>query len=341
MQKSNSHTAKNSINSFLQKNNPTAFSVGDFKKPKIVVILGPNASGKSELAVLIAKKFNGEIISADSRQVYKGMDIGTGKVPRDNKKINKNLASANEKLYFYQGIRHHLIDVCSPKKFFTVVEYQKLAQKCIKGILKRKKLPIICGGTGFYIDAVLYDYHFPPVKPDWSLRKKLEKLNTKELFAQLQRLDPQYAKKIDPHNKRRLIRAIEIVSILKKPMPPLEKSSRYEVLKIGVYRPSQELKKRIEKRLLERLDQGMIEEVKTLHKKGVGWKRLDNFGLEYRYISLYLRNKISYEEMINQLKTKIWQYARRQMIWFKKDKEIYWISSSSQALKLVRRFLKN
>ncbi|HOV88862.1 MAG TPA: tRNA (adenosine(37)-N6)-dimethylallyltransferase MiaA [Candidatus Paceibacterota bacterium] len=340
MQKSNSQTSKNSINSSNQNCLP-AQRAGRLQKPKIVVVLGPNASGKSDLAVAIAKKFNGEIISADSRQVYKGMDIGTGKVPNENSKIKNQKSKIKAKNYYYQGIRHHLIDVCSPKKNFTVVEYQRLAQQAIRDILKRKKLPIICGGTGFYIDAVLYDYQFPPVKPNSQLRKKLEKLSAEELFAKLQKLDSQYAEKIDPHNKRRLIRAIEVISILKKPMPPLIKSPRYDALKIGVYRPPQELKKRIEKRLTQRLNEGMVEEVKKLHQQGISWKRLYNFGLEYRYISLYLQNKISYEEMVNQLKRKIWQYARRQMIWFKKDKEIHWISSPSQALKLVRQFLQN
>jgi len=300
-------------------------------KPKIVVILGPNASGKSDLAVEIAKKFNGEIISADSRQVYKGMDIGTGKVPIEKRKDG----------LYYQGIRHYLIDVVSPKKIFTVTDYQKLAKMAVKEILQKGKLPIICGGTGFYIDALIYEYQFPNVKPQPELRKKLEKLSTEKLFEKLKKLDPRYAQKIDPHNRRRLIRAIEIITTLKKPMPPLIKNSPYEILKIGVFRPPKELKKRIEKRLIKRINEGMIEEVKKLHQNGVSYKRLYDFGLEYRYISLYLQKKISYEALIEQLKTKIWQYARRQMIWFKKDKDIKWIKSKTAAFKLVKKFLKN
>jgi tRNA dimethylallyltransferase len=298
-------------------------------KPKVIVILGPNASGKSDLAVAIAKKFNGEIISADSRQVYKGMDIGSGKVPLQKRKDG----------LYYQGIKHHLIDVVSPKIFFTVTNYQKLARKALKEIISKNKLTIICGGTGFYIDALIYDYAFPPVKPQPRLRKKLEKLSASLLFEKLKKFDPQYAQKIDPHNKRRLVRVLEIIMTLKKPMPPLQKSSPYEVLKIGVYRSPQELKKRIEKRLIRRLKAGMIEEIKKLHQNGVSWKRLYDFGLEYRYVSLYLQKKLSYDEMVNQLKSKIWQYARRQMIWFKKDKNIRWISNSKTAIKLVKNFL--
>lgn len=300
------------------------------KKPKIVVILGPNASGKSDLAVVLAKKFNGEIISADSRQVYKGMDIGTGKVPLKKKRGG----------LFYKGIKHYLIDVVSPKKIFTVTDYQRLGKKAIKDILDHNKLPIICGGTGFYIDALIYDYQFPNVKPDQQLRKSLEKLTTEQLFQKIKKLDKKYAQKIDPFNRRRLIRALEIILTLKKPMPPLKKASPYEVLKIGVYRPPQELKKRIEKRLIKRLKEGMIEEIKKLHQKGVSWKRLYDFGLEYRYISLYLQKKLTYSEMFEQLKTKIWQYARRQMIWFRKDKEIKWVSAIKKAEILIKNFLK-
>lgn len=301
------------------------------KKPKIVVILGPNASGKSDLAVALAKKFNGEIVSADSRQVYKGMDIGTGKVPLQKKKDG----------LFYKGIKHYLVDVVSPKKIFTVTDYQKLGKEAIKEILNKNKLPIICGGTGFYIDALIYEYQFPNVKPNPQLRKKLDGLTTEKLFQKLKELDPKYAKRIDPFNRRRLIRALEIILTLKKPMPPLKKSSPYEVLKIGVFRSTQELKKRIEKRLIKRLKEGMIKEIKKLHQKGVSWKRLYDFGLEYRYISLYLQKKLTYPEMFEQLKTKIWQYARRQMIWFKKDKEIKWISDIKTAEKLIKKFLNN
>ena len=312
---------------------PTKKQIGNIVKPKIIVIVGPNASGKSDLAIKIAKEFNGEIISADSRQVYKGMDIGTGKVPKDQ--------SQNKNFYFYCGIRHYLLDVCSPQKIFTVIEYQKLAQKAIKNILKQNKIPIICGGTGFYIDATIYNYKFPPVKPNKVLRKKLEQISKEELLEKLKKLDSHYAQKIDIYNKRKLIRAIEIATALKKPIPPLNKDSLYDVLKIGVWRKPEELKKRIEKRLLKRLDEGMIEEIKNLHQKGISYQKLYNFGLEYRYVSLYLQNKITYEKMIEELKSKIWQYARRQKTWFKKDKEIHWISTINEAKKLVKDFLKN
>lgn len=320
---------KNIKNSRSSKNKS-----GNILKPKIVVIVGPNASGKSDLAIKIAKKFNGEIISADSRQVYKGMNIGTGKVSKDSSK-NKT------KDYYAKGIKHYLLDVYSPKKTFTVVDYQKLAQKAIENILRKNKLPIICGGTGFYINALIYNYHFPPVKPNKTLRKELEKLSNDELLQKLREINPLYIKKFDIHNKRKLIRAIEIATGLKKPINSLNNTTPiYDVLKIGLWRTSEDLKKRIEKRLLERLDEGMIEEIKDLHKKGLSYQKLYNFGLEYRYVSLYIQNKITYEQMIENLKNKIWQYARRQKTWFKKDKEIYWISNFSEAEKLIKNFLK-
>ena len=162
---------------------------------KLVVIVGPNASGKSDLAVKLAKKFNGEVVSADSRQVYKGMDIGTGKITKEE----------------MQGIPHYLLDVASPKRRFSVAQYQKKAIEAIKKIQKKGKLPILCGGTGFYVQAVVDGLVFPKVKPDWKLRKKLEQKSAKGLYEYLKKLDPERAKTIEKDNKRRLIRAIEIV----------------------------------------------------------------------------------------------------------------------------------
>jgi len=380
---------------------------------KIIVILGPNASGKSELAVKLAKRFtphllkiksagfNGfEIISADSRQVYKGLDIGSGKVPRDrpnkkriktnNKRIfDKNSISfeRDSSEYLYRGIPHHLLDVASPKRVFTVAQYQKLAKKALKDILKRGKIPIICGGTGFYIDALIYDYQFPKVPPQPKLRKELEKKTTEELFKQLQKLDPERAKNIDKNNRRRLIRALEIVITTHKPVPTLndisvnqrsnqrESATALAVLKIGIKKSPEELKKLIKKRLLKRLKMGLIDEVRRLHyQQGLSWQRLDDLGLEYRYVSRYLRQQAQInadpeaeparygasptrtdaekkkilkkleQEMIETLNREIYRYAKRQMTWFKRDKEIYWINPHTKKgfqriIKICKKFL--
>ncbi len=293
---------------------------------KIVVILGPTASGKSEMAVKIAKKFNGEIISADSRQVYRGMDIGTGKITKKE----------------MQGIPHYLLDVTSPKRRFSVVQYRKLAIIAIDKIFRNARVPILCGGTGFYIQAVVDGIIIPEVKPDWRLRKKLEEKNTDELFNLLKKVDAKRAKSIEPKNKRRLIRALEIVIKTKKPVPPLiKKPPQFEILMIGIKRSQKELKKKIYQRLLKRLRGGMVLEVKKLRKSGISWKRLEEFGLEYRYISRYLQGKLNQQEMIEKLQKEIEHYAKRQMTWFKKDKQIYWIKNYRQIGKLIKKFLQN
>jgi tRNA dimethylallyltransferase len=291
---------------------------------KLVVILGPTSSGKSELVVKLAKKFKGEVISADSRQIYKGMDIGTGKITKKEG----------------QGIPHYLLDIASPKRKFTVVQYRKLAIQAINKILKKGRLPILCGGTGFYIQAVIDGIIIPEVKPDWKLREKLEKLTIEKLFEKLKKLDPKRAKEIDRKNRRRLIRALEITIKTKKPVPSLKKSPLpYPVLIIGIKKKTNELKKLIKKRLLKRLKEGMVEEIKKLRKSGVSWKRLEEFGLEYRYIAQYLQKKIDYQNMIEKIQKETEHFAKRQMVWFKRDRRIHWIKSQKEAKKIIKSFL--
>ena len=290
------------------------------KLNKLLVIVGPTASGKTDLSIKLAKRFNGEIISADSRQVYKGMDIGTGKVTK------KEMA----------GIPHHLLDVARPQAKFDVVKYRKKALRAIKDIQKRKKLPILIGGTGFYIQAVVDGIVLPRVKPNWKLRKELEKKSNSELFQQLKKIDPNRAKSIDKDNPRRLIRAIEIALITKKPVPELKKSPiDSEVLVLGVKKNKKEIEKLIKKRLLKRLKIGMIAEVKKLHTSGLSWKRLEEFGLEYRYIAQFLQKKITRKEMIERIQKESEHYAKRQMTWWKKDKRIHWIKTPKEAQSLI------
>lgn len=310
--------------------------------PKIIVILGPTASGKSDLAVdlaiwlsskTISRKFGltgAEIISADSRQVYKGMNIGTGKITKKEMK----------------GISHHLLDVADPKKKFDVARYKKLSEKSITNILAQNKIPIICGGTGFYIQAIIDNIILPDVKPDKVLRKKLEKNSLEKLLMILEKLDSCRIKSIDKKNKRRIIRAIEIATTLGN-VPKIKSLPKYQALQIGTSKSKEELQKAIEKRLIKRLGQGMVSEVKKLHASGVSWKKLIEFGLEYKYVTLHLQGKISRQEMLGQLNIAIRQYAKRQMTWFKRDDRIIWldpVSSNKQkekeAAKLILDFLK-
>ncbi len=275
--------------------------------PKIIVIVGPTASGKSDLAVQIAKERNGEIISADSRQVYKGLDIGSGKITKHE----------------MRGVPHFLLDVVNPKKVFTVADFKKIGQKAIDDILSRGKIPIIAGGTGFYIDALVFDLEIPEVLPNKELRKKLETFSIEELFIKLQEADPGRAEEIDSKNKVRLVRALEIVEAIGK-IPKVKKTEKFDVEWIGIDWADEILKERIHNRLLKRIKSGMLKEAENLHTKGLSYKRMEQLGLEYRYMARFLKGEISKQEMILELETKIWQYVRRQRMWFKRNKDIKW-----------------
>ncbi len=279
---------------------------------KLVVILGSTASGKTSLSIKLAKKYNGEIISADSRQIYKGLDIGSCKITKKE----------------MQGIPHYLLNVANPKRKFTVAQYQKLALKAINNIHKKGKLPILVGGTGFYIDSVLKGTIIPEVKPDWNLRKKLEKIALPELIKQLKRLDPKRAATIDQNNPRRVIRALEIATKLGGTIPSSSHTKPdFKIIQIGILKTPEELKKNIKKRLLKRLKKdAMINEVKKLHQT-LSWKRLEELGLDYRYVAQYLQQKISRKEMIDKIQIESEHYAKRQMTWFKRDKNIRWITN--------------
>ncbi|MBI4121292.1 MAG: tRNA (adenosine(37)-N6)-dimethylallyltransferase MiaA [Parcubacteria group bacterium] len=283
------------------------------KKPKIIVILGPTATGKSNLAVRLAKKFGGEIVSADSRQVYKGLDIGTGKVTK------KEMA----------GVPHHLLDVASPKRQFTAAQFKEKAGRAIQDVLHRGKVPILVGGTGFYIDTVLGTVSFPEVPPDTALRRELETKPIEELLKKLEALDPERAETIERANPRRIIRAIEIARALGKVPRLTKRNEHYDAFKIGLTLPDKELKERIAIRLFTRIRDGMIAEAKRLHAKGLSWKRMRELGLEYRFLADHLTGSLNREEFEEGLRSAIWHYAKRQMRWFKRDDAIQWFTLSS------------
>jgi tRNA dimethylallyltransferase len=251
------------------------------------------------------------------------MNIGTGKIAKKE----------------MRGIPHHLIDVASPKRVYTVVDYKQDAERALKDILRRRKLPIVCGGTGFYISALVDALLLPDVKPDPVLRKRLEKKSTQELFTILKKLDPRRARAIDAKNPRRLIRAIEIAKALGG-IPPLKRQNPYDPLFIGINIPSEKLHKRIHLRLIARMKAGMLSEAQRLHREGVSWKRMEALGLEYKYLAYYLQKKIAKKEMLARLEVAIRHYAKRQMTWFKKDRRIHWIGRErARTVRLVKKFL--
>lgn len=305
---------------------------------KIIVILGPTASGKSSAAIALARKFDGEIISVDSRQIYRGLDIGTGKVTRDFTEILNS-----KDVFLSEGIPHHMLDIINPDEDFSAAQFKKMADALIADILQRGKLPILCGGTGFWIQAVVDDVTYPEVKPDWELRNQLRNKPVEELFAQLEKIDPQRARTIDQKNPVRLIRALEICRTLGR-VPATNhklKTKNYKILQIGIQRNKEILHQRIRKNIETRLDQGMIAEVETLKASGLSWEKIESFGLSYKLIPQYLRGEIATEE---ELLEKIYlvekNYAKRQMTWFARDQRIIWTDNYSEIEETTANFLK-
>ncbi len=301
---------------------------------KIIVILGPTAVGKSGMAIKLAKKFNGEIISADSRQIYKGMEINSGAVPIEKKIIDGKAILTSD------GISHYFISIINPTEEYSVAKFKKEAEKVITNILDREKVPIICGGTGFWIKAIIDNVVFPKVKPNWELREKLSKNSTEELFTSLKRIDSIRAKNIDAKNKVRLIRALEICKTLGKvPRPEIRTLNHLEFLQIGIQRTKKEIHQKIKLNVKNRMRKGMITEIKRLHKN-LSWEKIESFGLSFKLIPQYLRGEIKTEE---ELKEKIYlaekNYAKRQITWFQKDKRIIWLERYSKIEKTVSIFL--
>lgn len=300
------------------------------KKSKILVILGPTASGKTSLAVKLAKEFNGEIISADSRQVYRGLDIGTGK-----------------DLGEYGNIPYHLIDVANPEEEFNLAKYQKLTKKAILDILSRGKLPIIAGGTGLYLQAIVDGYELNQNIPNPVRRKELEQKTVAELYQILEQEKPEFAASInnsDKHNPRRLIRYIEIMESGETPKKVSKKTTQYDFLLLGLQQDDEIMRGRILKRITDRLDnEDMVAEVERLIDNGVSVNWLNALGLEYRHIAWYLQDKLDYETMIERLEIATYRFAKRQKTWFrrweKQGKIINWISDLKEAKKIIKNWL--
>src|SRR3972149_9951313 len=295
------------------------------EKP-LIVILGPTASGKTSWAIHLSKKFNGEIISADSRTIYEKMDIGTAKPSKKEQQV----------------VPHYLLDIIKPDQEFSVADFQKLAQKTINQIHKKGKLPFMVGGTGLYIDAVCYNFKLPPISLDSKLRLKLAKKSLAALQKLLKIKDPDTFGKIDLKNKRRLIRALEVCITSGKKFSKLKTAAKpcYRILKIGVKVSREKLYEKINQRLDEMVKKGWVEEVQKLYKAGYDFNLPAISGLVYREIGEYVRRNISLEEALQTAKTRTRNFARRQMTWFRRDKNIIWIENVQNAEIAINKFLK-
>ena len=294
--------------------------------PKVVAVVGTNASGKSALGIALAKKYDAEIISADSRQVFRGLDLGSGKVTPEET----------------QGVPHHLIDVREPNEFFSMADFQRMAYQAIDDIRGRGRLPMIVGGTGLYVDSVLDGYLLSDKEPDLAYRAELEKLTTPHLYDMLLELKPDV--QVEKNNRNRVMRIIERIHDGDDATPG--KQARFESLRLGVSWPREVLGRRIDERLERRVEQGMIEEVQRLMDEGATTEFLLGLGLEYRFITQYLIGEIPDRQvMLDKLAIAIKQFAKRQMTWFRRNPEIVWLDMSGdafdQACTAVDAFLKD
>ena len=294
---------------------------------KLIVIAGTNASGKSGLGIELAGKYGAEIVSADSRQVFEGLDLGSGKVTKEEMK----------------GVTHHLLDVAKPNDFFSLSDYQRLAYEAIDGIFERGRKAFLVGGTGLYVNSVVDGYNLCDAKPDMALRKEIEAKSREELIEIIREKNPEVLERLDLLNKRRVERAAE--KVLAGEGTEKESTPRYETLVIGITWPRDILYDRIHERLDRRLKQGMIEEVENLRKNGATDEFLYKLGLEYRYIMLYLTGQFeSFEAFYDKLYMEIRHLAKEQMTWFRKRKDIHWIDMTGdpagEASKLIDSFLE-
>ncbi len=289
----------------------------------LIIILGATASGKTKLSVRLAYDLKGEIISADSRQVYKGLDIGTGK---DLQEYNINGFN----------MPYYLIDIINPREEFNLFAFQTRFYEVYSALIRRNSLPVVVGGTGLYLESIILNYQLPPAPPDQELRDYLQTKSIEELQNNLLAMKPQLHNKTDIEDKDRLIRAIEIEKArLRQPAEIFNRPNANATV-FGIRWERSVLRKRITTRLTQRLEQGMIEEVKALHISGLSWARLDSFGLEYRYVSQYLQGQITYPDMFAKLNTSIHQFAKRQETWFRRMERkgitINWINGDDYNL---------
>ncbi len=295
-------------------------------RPKLIVVEGTNASGKSGLGIELARRFNGEIISADSRQVFRGFDLGSGKITPEE----------------MQGVPHHLIDVCGAGDFFSMHDFQRLAYEAIDDILARGKTPFLVGGTGLYVASVTEGYIMSDSAPDLAYRDELETYETPELYRMLLEKVPDV--EVDPKNRNRVMRMLEKIHAGDDHQP--RSQAKYDCLKLGVTWPREILKQRIDERLERRMREGMVDEVRGLLESGASTEFMYKLGLEYRFITQYITGEFATEEeMCEQLSLAIKRFAKRQMTWFRREKDMHWLDMAgdpvAEASALVDHFLNS
>ena len=292
-------------------------------------MVGPTTSGKSELSIRLALRLGGEVVSADSRQVYRGLDLGTGKVTPAERAL----------------VPHHLLDVADVRERFTVAQYQPLAFRAIEEIWARGRVPLLVGGTGLYVRAVVDNPAYPAVPPDPHLRAELEARPLVDLVAQLEQLDPDAARQLDLRNPRRLVRALEVTLATGIPFSQQRRRGcpRARVLQLGLTWPRQELRRRIEARVEARLATrpSMLDETRGLLESSVPAERLLELGLEYRFLTRHLLGELSYDAMMAALKVAIYQFAKRQLTWFRRDPRIHWLDPYGDPLAEAERLVED
>jgi len=303
---------------------------------KVIVVVGPTASGKTDWGLRLAQKYNGEVVMADSRQIYKKMDIGTAKEPGEWKWVGLH------RTFHIQGIPHHLIDFLDPGKFFTVTEFKDAAVKHVNEAVKNGRLPIVAGGTGLYIHGLVDNLEVPKVAPNKKLRDSLEKKSSDELMQWLEKLDPVTATTVDRFNKRRVVRALEVCILSGLPFSEQQKKGQplFNFLQIGIDVPREVLFERINKRMDKMMQLGLLKEVEGLLKQKYNWDLPSMSGIGYRQFKPYFDGEATLEQVVEWLKRDSRHYAKRQLTWFKRDKRINWVTDYEQAEKLVEEFLK-
>lgn len=304
--------------------------------PKLIAVVGPTASGKTDLALALAKRFRGEIISADSRQFYRGTEIGSDIIP------GKWTRKYGSRTYVAKGVPHYLVAFLSPSKTFTASQFKDHVIRIARDIAKRGHLPILCGGTGLYIRAVVDNFDIPEVPPDPAFRARMEKRTTDALYKELAQKDPVYLSRIPPNNRRYTIRALEVIAATGKPFSEVQDRGEplFDVLQIGVKRDRTEAYRRIDARVDRMMKQGLLEEAKKLGKR-YGWSVPAMSGLGHRQLGQFLRGEIALEEAVRLIKRDTRRYAKRQVTWLRRDKRIRWVKDASEAKPVIKRFLAN